>query len=302
MKVDVVEFYTWNILKKQLQNFKISNNALYPILDNVKEQLYSMIANWNDLTFRNALLIIGSEEGYFYEPKNELIANMVVVTIRNSLLEGVSSDAYKTYGSLHYLQDFSIKEITSKAIEYFSNIDLVEASHKIQLFHDFYRETAYKYPTAMRALTELSQCTEENKEHEYEPVKVKVPFVLEELNHVTTLKNDKNVNVESGIDATFSASLCHFLKDIQDGNSKVFVTDCFKMTTRNFEKILKILEFILTHNALFVTCNYLLSNGYVARRKTLLKASHTSDQFFQKIKYLPDISEKYKPLLNEISK
>lgn len=72
------------------------------------------------------------------------------------------------------------------------------------------------------------------------------------------------------------------------------------MSTRNFEKTLKILEFILTHDAQFITCNYLLSNGYVSRRKNLLKAAHRVDEFFEKIQYLPEISEKYKQSLEKL--
>ncbi len=282
-----------------MQKFKISNTALYNILDNVKQQLYSMLANWNDLEFRNALLVLGSEEGTFYEPQNELIANMVVVTIRNSLLEGVSSKSYKEYGSSSYLNDLAIKEITSSAIEYFSKIDLEKASQAIRLSYDFYREKASKYPVAMRALIELSKCTDMNREHAYEPILVETPFEIEEINR-NIEQTAKNINSESGIAETFNDSLCSFLKGVKDGKSSIFVTDCFKMNTRNFEKTLKILEFILTHDAQFITCNYLLSNGYVSRRKNLLRASHTADQFFNKIQYLPEISERYKQSLEKL--
>lgn len=34
MKNEIIESYTWNILKKQLQKAKISNTALYNIIDN----------------------------------------------------------------------------------------------------------------------------------------------------------------------------------------------------------------------------------------------------------------------------
>ena len=81
-----VDYYIWNILKRQLQKNKVSNINLYKILDQVKLQLYSILCHWNDYTFRNAILLIGSEEGTFYETHNVIIANMVVVTIRNSLL------------------------------------------------------------------------------------------------------------------------------------------------------------------------------------------------------------------------
>lgn len=114
MKNEIVESYTWNILKKQLQKAKISNTALYNIIDNVKEQLYSILYNFKDEEFRNAILIIGSEEGTFYEPKNILVANIVVVAIRNSLLEGVSSKSYKKYGSKYLFKRFVYKRNNKK--------------------------------------------------------------------------------------------------------------------------------------------------------------------------------------------
>ena len=267
MKNEIIESYTWNILKKQLQKAKISNTALYNIIDNVKEQLYSILYNFKDEEFRNAILIIGSEEGTFYEPKNILVANMVVVAIRNSLLEGVSSKSYKKYGSNTYLSDLSIKEITKSAVEYFSKIDLLELSNSLILDEskDIYRNISNKYPTAMKALTELSKCSESNLERDYKKLETK-PFELEELNNVLTDEIKETV-YESGIDSTFNDTLCNLLLEIKNNNSKLFFIDSFKMCTRNFEKLLKVLEFVLTHDAFFLTNNYFLSNTYVSRRK-----------------------------------
>lgn len=272
MKNEIIESYTWNILKKQLQKAKISNTALYNIIDNVKEQLYSILYNFKDEEFRNAILIVGSEEGTFYEPKNILVANMVVVAIRNSLLEGVSSKSYKQYGSNTYLSDFSIKEITKSAIEYFSKIDLFELSNLLILDEskDVYRNISNKYPTAMKALIELSKCSESNLEHDYKKLKTK-PFELEELNNVLTDEIKKTV-YESGIDSTFNDTLCNLLLEIKNNDSQLFFIDSFKMCTRNYEKLLKILEFVLTHDAYFLTNNYFISNTYVSRRKKAIKS------------------------------
>lgn len=268
----------------------------------MKEQLYSILYNFKDEEFRNAILIIGSEEGTFYEPKNILVANMVVVAIRNSLLEGVSSKSYKKYGSNTYLSDLSIKEITKSAVEYFSKIDLLELSNSLILDEskDIYRNISNKYPTAMKALTELSKCSESNLERDYKKLETK-PFELEELNNVLT-DEIKGTVYESGIDSTFNDTLCNLLLEIKNNNSKLFFIDSFKMCTRNFEKLLKVLEFVLTHDAFFLTNNYFLSNTYVSRRKNLLKASHTTEEAFKKVSSLYEVSNKYKDLLEEISK
>lgn len=300
MQKDVVAFYVSSVLKKQLQKCKVSNPALDNIVSNVREQLYSILSNWCDVSFRNAILVVGSEEGYFYKPKNELIANMVVIAIRNSLLEGVSSKSYKEYGSTHYLTDVSIKEITEKAIIYFSKINLEELAPTIKPTYDFYRDMASKYPVAMKALSELSCCTTKEREHAYTPLTVLKVFEIEEVNQEFEMQR-KTKNIESGIAPSFNQALLSFLKDIKDKKSKMYLTDSFKMTTRNFEKLLKIIEFTLTHDAIFLTCNYLLSKDYVARRENLLKAGHTFDDFFKKVPSVPAISKKYKSILEKLA-
>ena len=301
MDKNIVDEYTWNVLKKQLQKFKVTNKALYSIIEDVKKQLNSFIANYKNEEFRKVLLLIGSEEGTFYEPKNEQIANMVVITIRNSLLEGICSSSYLEYGADGYLNDNQIKDITSKAIEFFSTKDLEKESLKINLTSDFYKDISQKYPVAIKALIELSKCTSQKREHSYKCIDFDKPYELEELDSISS-NELKRTNIESGITPKFNDSLCNFLKGIKEGKSHFFVTDCFKMTTRNFEKLLRIIEFTLTHDAIFITSNYFIKNDYVSRRENILRASHNSEQFFDKIKSISDISQKYKYLLDDIEK
>jgi hypothetical protein len=295
---DIVEVYLNDILVKQLRRFHISNRAIDDIICDIRIRLNSFIANYNDVNFRNALLILGSEEAPFYVPRNEQVAEMVVVCIRNSLLEGVSSSDYLKYNSSVYLQDKSIKIITSEAINYFSSKDLSVEASKIVLSDDYFKTIFSKYPVAYRALLELSLCTEQDREHSYKPFEIEKPFELFELDRMINSER-KSVNIESGIDPKFNDSLCLFLNDIRNGNSRVLVFDSFKMVTRNIEKLLKIIEFTLTHGAFFVTCNYLIERSYVSRRKVLIKASHCSDEFFEKIPRLPEISDKYSDMLSE---
>ena len=295
---NIIENYTWNILKKQLQKYKVTSSILYKIIDNVKMQLNSLIYNIRDEEFFNAILILGSEEGTFYEPKCERIANMVVVGIRNSLLEGIASSSYLEYGANCLFEDNYIKDITSTAIEYFSKYDLKEISKTMKLEYDFYREIAIKYPVAFNSLKELSKCTINDLEHKYERISFKEPYELEELNIKSDPNDVKTKNIESGISTSFNNSLIEFLKGFKEKKSKVFVTDSFKMTTRNFEKMLRILEFILTHDGIYMTCNYLITPDYVSRRKELLRAGHDEKDFFKKIDKLKDVSKNYDGIKN----
>lgn len=298
MRDNIVENYTWNILKKQLQKYKVTNNTLYEIINDVKIHLDSIIYHWNDIDFRNAILIIGSEEGNFYEPHDELIGCMVVVAIRNSLIEGIASHDYKKYGIDKILEDSDIKDITSTAIKYFSDVDLSSYAKKLNLEDDFYKNISNKYPIALNALKELAKCNVDDREHKYTKLSFKRVYELEELNSNVSV-NYNTINIENGISPCFNDSLCEFLKGIRDGKSRIFLTDSFKMVTRNFEKLMRILEFILTHNGAFVTCNYLISNDYVSRRKELLRAGHKKNDFFEKFDKLNEISE-HSDLLNNI--
>ena len=299
MRDNIVDNYLNSVLKKQLERFHISRGAITPILDNIKVQLNSFLFHYHDIEFRNGLLILGSEEGNFYVPKNSMIANMVVLTIRNSLLEGISSKYYKEYGSSVDLKDNAIKVITSSAITYFASKNLDEYSKHIVIENDYYKEVASHYPVAMNALIELAKCSDLEVEHDYPSISYHQPYELVEL---SSPKNRSFIDdtVESGISPMFNQTLCHLLKGIKNKESQFFYTDCFKCVTRNFEKMLRILEFILTHDAFFITSNYFITKDYVSRRRMLVKASHSDSEMFEKLKDLTDVSNKYKDILQFI--
>lgn len=299
MRDNIVDNYLNSVLKKQLERFHISKEAIIPILDNIRIQLNSFLFHYHDIEFRNGLLILGSEEGNFYVPKNSMIANMVVLTIRNSLLEGVSSKYYKEYGSSVDLKDNAIKVITSSAITYFASKNLDEYSKQIVADNDYYKDVASHYPVAMKALIELAKCSDLEVEHNYQSIAYQQPYELVEL---SSPKNRSFIDdtVESGISPMFNQTLCHLLKGIKTKESQFFYTDCFKCVTRNFEKMLRILEFILTHDAYFITSNYFITKDYVSRRRMLVKAIHLDSEMFEKLKNLTDVSNKYKDILQFI--
>lgn len=296
---DEISYYVRNILKKQLQKLKVSNYGLYSIMKSVEDQLRSIIYNWHDLDFKRAILVIGSEEGNFYEPNINIdVSNMVVVGIRNSLLEVIASVDYKQYGLQKDISSDQIKEITSSAIKYFSNIDLDDLSKSINLEVDLYKEVIKKYPVAWKAIFELSKCDSINREHSYEEIEFKEPYVIDEL------KQDSNnfvlVNYESGISDEFNESLIQLLKGIQNKESSFIYVDSFKYLTRNFEKLLKVLEFVLTNDALFITNNYLMTKDYVSRRKEIVRANHGRDINYENISSISKVSNKYESLLTDL--
>ncbi|MDD3341002.1 MAG: hypothetical protein PHN72_02215 [Bacilli bacterium] len=300
MAKNEVDYYVNNILKKQLQKLKVSNYGLYAILDNVKNQLNSIIKNWNNHDLINIFFLTVIEEASFYNPiADDKIKGLVVLGIRNSLLETIASVDYKLFGLKQCMSDQDIKEITTNAITYFKNVDLNKLSSNIVSEKNYYLDVIQKYPNAYKVLFELSKCTCVESEKSFEIIKNK-PYIIEEVKLYK--EPDQNVvkTIMSGISEKFDAGLIGLLKGILDGTTSFFYIDSFKYLSRNFEKNLKVIEFILTHNGIFLTNNFFISNGYVSRRKILIRANHGSGFNLEAIKSIGAISKKYKKKLEKM--
>lgn len=302
MERNEIDIYLHTILKKQLQKFKISNYGLYSIINNVRIQLSSIIKHWNDSEFIDAIFSTVVEEGHFYEPYvNDKIGNLVVLGIRNSLLEIAASVDYKEYGLKKDLGVEDIKLITSSAILYFKDVDMDLLSTKIDLEDDYYYDIVKKYDVAYSALVELGKCSSDKLEREFKKI-LGDPYILEEL-LLTTEKakiNDTVKEIANGISDELPIGLIQLLKGILDRESSMIYIDSFKYLSRNFETTLRVLQFLLTHDAMLLTSNFLITNGYVSRRKNLIRASHGGDFNMEAINSIGDVSKKYKNDLEKI--
>ncbi len=298
MDKNEIDIYLHTILKKQLQKLKVSNHGLYAIINNVKKQLYSIIKHWNDTDFINAIFCTVIEEGHFYEPYvNDKIGNLVVLGIRNSLIEVLASVDYKEYGLKAPLSDNDIKAITSQAIIYFKDVDIDSLSNKLDLDDDYYYDLAKKYNVAYNSLVQLGKCSSDNLQIEY-PKLTSEPYILEEL--VSNEGTDKKINngvvrdIASGINDTLAPGLIELLRGILNKKASIIYIDSFKYLSRNFEVNLKVLQFLLTHNATLLTSNFYIQNDYVSRRKDLIRAGHGNDFNEEAIKTIGEVSLKYK--------
>lgn len=98
-----------NCLKNQL----LKNNILeyQIILNDIEMRMNSLLQVWNDKEMRRWILLFAKEEANFYLPNANIdIKSFVVTTIRNSLIESVSSDNYKFAGFHHQLEEDKIKK------------------------------------------------------------------------------------------------------------------------------------------------------------------------------------------------
>ena len=297
-----IDIYIQKILKKQLSRLKFSNYGLYSIIENVKSQLNSIIKHWNDTDFINAIFCTVIEEGHFYEPYiNDKIGNLVVLGIRNSLLEIAASVDYKRYGLKKTLSNEDIKLITSSAIEYFKDIDIDSLSKKISMEDDYYYDIVKKYNVTYDALVKLGNCSSDNLEIEFEKYNDK-PYVFDEILNYKDVKNIDNVvkTITNGISDELPDGLIKLLKGILDKESSLFYVDSFKYLSRNFELNLKVLQLLITNNAMFLTNNFLITNGYVSRRNNIVRSSHGNNFNIDAIKSIGDVSKKYKNKLESL--
>ena len=73
------------------------------------------------------------------------------------------------------------------------------------------------------------------------------------------------------------------------------------MLSRNFEKVLHVLQIALENKKIFLTSNYYISNGYIEKRKIILRAAHNEKDVISNVKQWesapPKLKEKLKSFI-----
>lgn len=271
-------------LAPQLKDKGLSAAQVAPLLEDVRDRLTSVLSRWNDEVFRRPVLQTGIEEAWFYQPASvELeIRALVVIAVRNSLVGDLNADVPATPGLRHSLPDAEMPAITGEAIRYFSQIDLAALSECLSPpQNDVFGNLPAQYPTAWNAISHLAGLT--GLEASFEPVSASPPELA--LPAESDLPPRVTEVVMSGMHPDIDYPLGRVLGAIRDGLTELFFVDSFKYLTRHPRKLYQVLEFILCHAGTFVTHNYCLKNGYVARRRPLLRPAHTTGEVFEKLKF-----------------
>ena len=309
MEHEIIERYLNDILKPQLTAFGVSSKFIKTVTTTIRNQIYSCVYYWIDEQFRKGLLLIGSEEGLFYEPEadNE-IRSFVVVAIRNSEIEWLQTDNYALAGIKSRYDDSYVKHITSEAIKYFKDVDFSILSEELEEpENNVYGELADKYPAAFLALTALG--TIDKQVFGYKKAEVV------DMPDLSILPIEKNVlRVEShgertdfthtmtdGIAFSIDQSLLDILKNSVE--KKVpFISDSFKSVSRNIEKLLLIMEYVLRHDIPFVTSNYFITDDYIERRAKIIRAGHDREGIIHNWKNSKGLCENHAYALKWASK
>ena len=302
MSHETIECYLNKTLKPQLLALELQDAMISDILDSIRPKMVSCINNWNDERFRNALLAVGCEEAVFYRPKADIAVRcFVVVTIRNSVLESVHSLTTNVFWKGKPISPEVIREITSAAIEYFRMVDFADLSNEIGVVeNDLYGDLAARYPIAWEALAQIG----ENKSQiiDYEPV------VREDKPNLRNLRKQKgaiSATIDNGRGPRSTEELSDgyelsISQELRDGihqrlNDRVpFIVDSFKGISRNIEKLLTIMEYMMWNGGFIVTTNYLIANGHVERRLELIKPCHSMAEMISNWKNQKGLAKNHK--------
>ncbi len=180
--MDGLAHYVEKILSPALRRYGVSESFVRHTAGIVDLQASSLLRHWNEVNYRKTLLLIGAEEGPFYEPAGKYdVKCFVVVAIRNSPIETIQSKNFKDTGLDHPVSDRDIRAITSRAIDYFNAQDFDTLCREVRRSEkpDFYREITNKYPTAWTALRHLAAAPA--KVAEYQGVSVNAPYQFEKF-------------------------------------------------------------------------------------------------------------------------
>ncbi|MEV0643475.1 recombinase family protein, partial [Streptomyces sp. NPDC050619] len=138
-----------------------------------------------------------------------------------------------------------------------------------------------KYPRAWACLAALSDlmASDGDTERAYSMPRAPVPVLpgshetihAEQATSVKPLVAGQGV-VASGVDPRFDQALLAMMQQVKDGNAEVVPLSALSRLSRNSDKQLRVLDFLLAHGATVLTTNYLLSPDLAAvRTRPLVK-------------------------------
>lgn len=269
----MIEHYVQNILTPWLHSRRLPAPAVLRVADDVRDRLCSVLSRWGEVDYRATLLMPTREEAVFYEPQAAPldVRSLVVLCLRDSLVEDWCSVAS---GRDTPLTEADVRDLTMTAIAYFSGPADLAGAASGRPNQDVFGALPARYPAAWRALSVLAALPPGLAGVEYDPVAPRRP-PLPLSSRDSPLTKPLRVQVElSGMSPLIDPGLALFLQHLAQNRLDCFFSCNFKMITRNLDKLLSIIEFVLACGKPLVTINYYLSNGLVLRRRRLWRPAH----------------------------
>jgi hypothetical protein len=298
----IVEDYLNQVLSPQLGACGLNLKQRELVSWDIRERLISVMGNWKDESFREAVLLLGLEDAAFYEPGDVdiEIRALVSVAVRNSMLEDLTATyPYKReFASIaECLPDSYVPEITRSAAIFFAEGWRRQPDWMVDTPRmDIFRLLAAKYPLTWQRLTQLATSSEQEHFLQGETV-VQRPVTLPggSAARATTWA------IVSGYSPVIDPALASILNGIVSGDTPYFYSPCFKTVTRNPEKLLYIIETILCAHKSFVTLNYLIEPAYISRRAPLLPPLHLKSELAYKLTDHTGLTQKHRQVLQGVS-
>ena len=100
--------------------------------------------------------------------------------------------------------------------------------------------------------------------------------------------------------AMWDPQLLEVLRSLSPSSRSIFLVESLKSATRNFEKLMDILEFLLTHDLKFASTNFYIENGHVERRIKPLRAGHTSKEIQKNLSQTAGLGYRHAAALNQL--
>ena len=149
------------------------------------------------------------------------------------------------------------------------------------------------------ALQKLGSLTQQTLELEYKDI-IKDKYIPQEI--LDNAENNTSIKeYTSGITNTITPTLASILKAALNKEIPFFYVDAFKILSRNYEIILQVLEFTITNDIVFITNNFYIQNGYVSRRKDLIRTGHNGIFNENAFNTISQISNKYNQELEKLT-
>lgn len=293
----MVDHYLNGILKKQLKNAYVPSSAISLILANIAEKIYGLALYRDDSEALGGVLVTGREEGAFYKPSCQS-TSFVVVCIRNSLIE-----TYHAKGPKERISDAQMREITETALRYWADFDIATLYDE-QKVNDYYRIINERYPAAWQAFKALGSL--ETLEADYTGLSAKLDPELfklvgeADLDDVDPSRN--SIKIMDGYSMDFDPMLLATFQALGNRYLELFYTNSFKTISRNYEKLLRVVEFCFYCDSPFVTANYLMQNGHVEKRATLLQPGHRRSGVTNTSNLVPGSRGRHREMLKVIPK
>jgi len=303
MPSPVISAYLQEILKPAISHLGVPVTTQVEIALDIEERLEFLLGAWPDQRRRRTLLEHGVEEATFYEPTDApvLVRALVVVAIRNSLLEDLASTAPTTLGlpdGRQALDDTGLRALTRASIDFWRAQDLNRLGRLLgPVRPDRIPRWRTQFPRTWRAFTMLA---DQQTQRVALPTftGAAVPLAWEPSGEPSL--DDASV-VMSGINPRFDPQLLARLRLIAQGHLPVFFTDSFKSVSRHRLKLYWTIEFVLSHDAAFVTQNYLFTPTAVMRRSPLMRPAHTDAERMAKFDESMGLQPEHRDLLTQIA-